>query len=104
MSQIARPIELQLDLGEKKSEALRYARGNRDVTLGEFLRVYPARTLQPFPQEYYDQPLKHFQISPIILKPEVGTPASTGGSRAGKPGGLRGTLDRLYDADVEADV
>ena len=99
MSQIARPIELRLDLGEKKNEARSYARNNGDVTLGEFLRMYPARTHDPLPQEYYDQPLKYFLISPIILDPKAGIQVGPSGSQAGKFE-LRDTLDAIHEADV----
>jgi transitional endoplasmic reticulum ATPase len=71
MSQLAHSIELQLDLGQKKNEALRYKRSNENATLGDFLRVYPVRTSQPIPQELYGQPLKHFLIVPIILEEGV---------------------------------
>ncbi len=100
MSQIARPTELQLDLGEKKSEARSYARSNGDVTLGEFLRVYPARAFQSLPQDYYSQPLKYFLISPIILEPGAGVQVGPSSSQTSKLGGLRGTLDALYETDV----
>lgn len=100
MSQIARPIELQLDQGEKRSEARSYARSNPEVTLGEFLRVYPARAPQPLPQEYYSQPLKYFQIFPVILEPGTSVSLTVGSPQAGKLGGLRGKLDALHEADV----
>ena len=46
MNQSIQRIEVALDLGQAKREALRYANHNPEVTLGDFLRVYPARALE----------------------------------------------------------
>jgi len=92
-----RQTELELDLGQAQSEALRYQRSNLEVTLAAFLSLYPARAREPIPQEYYGQPLKNFLLSPKTLRPGAGVPLQPGGQPASE---LRRTLDTLYQADV----
>ncbi len=100
MSQVA-PIQLELDLGQAKREALRYAKHNSEVTLGDFLRVYPARTREALPEGHLDQPLKHFLITPVRLKPGQGIELSPGDPEDDRPvGELRDRLDELYEEDV----
>lgn len=102
MSQPSQRIDLSLDLGPKKREALRYARQdhNQAVCLADFLRLYPARARQALPAEYWRYPLKHFQLIPINI--DDGGVALEPETLAHRPpaGELRGLLDRLYAEDV----
>jgi SpoVK/Ycf46/Vps4 family AAA+-type ATPase len=88
---------LELDFGQKKDEAMNYSRSNPAVTLGDFLRVYPARAREPLPPEYLQQPLKRFQIQPIKLAAGKGVDLSP---ERPKRGGVRAELDAEYAADV----
>jgi len=91
-----RLTKLELDLGEKKTEALRYQRNHPEVTLGTFLRVYPARASQPLPPEYLQQPLKNFELIPVRLDSGQGVELQPDGPPAGQ---LRRQLDELYETD-----
>jgi hypothetical protein len=92
-----RKPDLEIDLGESKSEALAYLRNNPDVTLNDFLRLYPARAREALPEEYLEQPLQMFQIVPLRLRDGEGVEVSPDGPAAGQ---LRRTLDTYYQDDV----
>src|ERR1700726_2442257 len=99
MSQTIQPIELELDLGQRSKEALRHSWNHPDMPLKDFLAVYPAPFRQPLPEEYYDLPLKHFQIVSIILKTTTSPTPPPRGSVV-IAGRLRRDLDALYAADL----
>lgn len=89
-------IVLQLDLGDDYDAARRYRRANPQVTLGDFLRVYPAAFPEhkaPAP-EYLKLPVSSFQFQPVRLPRRPAAPASEDGKRA-----LRGELDALWEEE-----
>lgn len=89
---------LDLDLSQSKGDWLKFQNSNPETSLGDFLRLYPARARQRVPEEYYKQPLKSFLISPLMpLKPGEGVDLRPEGGPAGK---LRGELDGLHAVDV----
>ena len=91
-----KPIELELDLGANKDEARRYARDNPEVTLGNFLRLYPTRSTIALPADYLAQALKSFQIIPVKLAQDKGVETRPTGAQAGQ---LRRQLDELHAND-----
>lgn len=89
-------IVLQLDLGDDYDAARRYRRANPQVTLGDFLRVYPATFPEhkaPAP-EHLKLPVSSFQFQPVRLPRRAAAPASDDGKRA-----LRGELDALWEEE-----
>ncbi len=90
-------IVLQLDLGDKSAEARHYVRNNPGVTLGEFLRAYPARYWKdhPPPQEYLKLPMSAFQIEAVRIKDEDGDAWDVGQ----RGGGLRVDLDAAWEEE-----
>ena len=59
---------LRLDLRGRYQEAKHYARDNPDVTLREFLQVYPARFREPPSESTLDLPVSRFTLQPIVLR------------------------------------
>lgn len=100
MTQTVKQISLELDFGAARQEALRYARRNGEATLGDLLRLHPARARQPLPPDYLDEPLSRFLLTPITL--DGGSPINAGSTASGAPAGsLRGVLDDLHTEDVQ---
>lgn len=91
------PIELQLHFGDKKSEALAYLRNHPDVTMQDFLRVYPSRALRALSADILKQPLKNFLIIPISLNSGEGIELKFDSPSTAK---LRGMLDDAYISDL----
>jgi transitional endoplasmic reticulum ATPase len=94
------PTVLQLDLGDKFSEARQYQIANPQVTLERFLRVYSAL----FPEkgeptsEQMQRPLSSFQFQPIRL---IGKPDDEG--RSGK-NTLRSKLDTFWHQEQAGEL
>jgi hypothetical protein len=55
-------IVLRLNLGDKYDEGKQYTRDNPNVTLREFLRVYPARFREPPSEAILDLPMSCFTL------------------------------------------
>jgi SpoVK/Ycf46/Vps4 family AAA+-type ATPase len=91
-----KPIGLDLDLGDKKDEALRFQKHNGGQALAHFLRVFRPRARRPLPPEYLDQPVKNFLFRPDRLKPGEGVELAPAGPPAG---GLRDRLDDLWEQE-----
>ncbi|HEY0386592.1 MAG TPA: ATP-binding protein, partial [Pyrinomonadaceae bacterium] len=102
-------ITLQLDWGDNQQAAMRYRREHPQVTLGDFLRVYPARFPQqkaPAP-EHLKLPLSSFQFQPVRLprpadaraaaSEAVKTPTPPAG--ADGAGALRNKLNELWEEE-----
>lgn len=92
------PIVLQLDLGERSSEARRFARDNPQLSLADLLRTYPARVPPeaPLPEAYLTLPLQTFVIQPVRVTDPAAPPPVPAAQ-----GSLRGTLDVLWRAEQE---
>jgi hypothetical protein len=95
-------IVLQLDLGDDYDAARRYRRANPQVTLGDFLRVYPAifpEHKAPAP-EFLRLPVSSFQFQPVRLQRQADAPASVdSGERA-----LRNELDALWEQEQAGEI
>ena len=87
---------LELDLGERYREAIRFQRANPDVSLSDFLRAYPARFPKDHPPSHkaLELPLSNFRFQPVHLKDKE---SSQCGER--KQGGLRDELDDLWQQE-----
>ncbi len=92
-------IILRLDFGEQSGEARRYVRDNPKVRLGDFLKVYPARSDKALPVGYLELPLERFAVQPVRLlqpsAPETSVPAAAPAPRVG--GLLRAELDAAWE-------
>jgi AAA+ superfamily predicted ATPase len=88
---------LRLDLGDKYREAKHYARDNPDVTLREFLRVYPARFREPPSESTRDLPISRFTFNPVELKDDEGQTPDLGPPPAAN--GLRADLDAAWEEE-----
>ncbi len=93
-------INLQHDQGEAQHEARRYARDNPEITLGEYLRLYPARTREPLPEDHLGLPLSSFLIAPVQLSPGMGVEIVADRPAERPVGELRQRIDELWAADV----
>lgn len=94
-------IVLQLDLGDDYDAARRYRRANPQVTLGDFLRVYPATFPEhkaPAP-EHLKLPVSSFQFQPVRVPRRKDAPASDDGKRA-----LRDELDALWEQEQTGEI
>ena len=69
-------IVLQLDLGERSSEARRFARDNPQLSLADLLGAYPAQVPPdaPLPEAYLTLPLQTFVIQPVRVTGPATTP------------------------------
>jgi hypothetical protein len=96
-------IVLQLDLGDNYDAARRYRRDHPQVTLEDFLSVYPAT----FPehktptQEYLTLPVSSFQFQPVRLP---GLAVSAPASDTGKKGALRNELNDLWGQEQAGEL
>ncbi len=98
---VALQTELRLDLGPDKDPARRWFRDNPDVSLAEFLRLYPACTIDALPAAHLEQPLRHFQLVPITLAAGTGVDVSKNVPPADHPTGeLRDFLDQAFQEDL----
>jgi transitional endoplasmic reticulum ATPase len=96
--------DLQLDFGQHKDLARRYFREHPDVSLAELLRLYPARTPQPLPQAWLEQPLQHFLLIPTALAADIGSDALSNAPPDHHPTGeLRALLDQTFQEDLARD-
>ncbi|HEX8772807.1 MAG TPA: ATP-binding protein [Pyrinomonadaceae bacterium] len=94
-------IVLQLDLGDDYEAARRYRRANPQVTLADFLRVYPATFPEhkaPVP-EHLKLPVSSFQFQPVRLPRRALVPGSDDGNRA-----LREELDALWEQEQTSEL
>jgi hypothetical protein len=100
-------IVLQLDLGDDYDAARRYRRANPQVTLDDFLRVYPAtfpEHKQPAP-EHLKLPISSFQFQPVRLPRPMATAAKPTASDGGDHAGLlRGELDSLWEQEQSGEI
>jgi len=98
---MTRQTELEIDLGESKTEALQYILHNPNVPLRDFLSCYKARGIRPLPDNYFHQPLKNFLVIPKTLRPGTGIPLSPDDTPECKLSGeLRPLLDKFYEQDL----
>ncbi|HEY6190519.1 MAG TPA: ATP-binding protein [Pyrinomonadaceae bacterium] len=94
-------IVLQLDLGDDYDAARRYRRANPQVTLGDFLRVYPATFPEhkaPAP-EHLKLPVSSFQFQPVRLPQRKDASRSVDGNHA-----LRNELDALWEQEQSGEI
>jgi hypothetical protein len=102
-------IVLQLDLGDYYDAARRYRRANPQVTLGDFLRVYPATFPEhkaPAP-EHLKLPVSSFQFQPVRVPRRTGAPLQRpDGVSAGDDGNrrLRDELDALWEQEQTGEI
>jgi ATP-dependent 26S proteasome regulatory subunit len=92
-------IVLQLDLGEHAVEARSFKREHPDLTLGSFLRVYPATFIpgEEPSRRYLDMPLSAFVVQPVAIP--------GGGDESGEEciqgSGLRRELDACWQREQQ---
>jgi SpoVK/Ycf46/Vps4 family AAA+-type ATPase len=86
---------LKLDLGSKYREGRQYARDNPDVTLREFLRVYPARFREPPTDATLELPMSTFTLQPVELQEGEGQAVDV----AEPADDLRAELDAAWEAE-----
>ncbi|NIA19769.1 MAG: AAA family ATPase, partial [Xanthomonadaceae bacterium] len=93
-------IVLQLDLGEHTTEARSFKREHPDLTLGAFLRAYPAIFLpgEEPSRRYLDMSLSSFVLQPVVI-PDKGD----GSKKQGHQGSdLRAELDTCWQNEQQS--
>ncbi len=91
-------IILEIDLGDRFSDARHFKRDHGEMTLEAFLKVFPARFAvdsRPGPK-LMKQPLAGIIFQPIVIGEEVCEPGK------GTTCGLRQNLDQLWQEDLES--
>lgn len=94
-------ITLKIALGGKYDEARQYARDNPDVTLREFLRVYPARFHEPPSESTLDLPVSHFTLGPIKIEDAEGQAPDLDQEATAD---LRAELDAAWEEEQEREA
>lgn len=95
-------IVLQLDLGDYAVEARIFKREHPDLTLGSFLRVYPAVFLpgEEPSRRYLDMPLSAFVLQPIAIPGGDGEESGEGEAYI-QGSDLRQELDACWQREQE---
>ena len=89
-------IILEIDLGEKFSDARRFKRDHAEMTLGDFLKVFPARfAAGALP----GTEIMELNLAEIVFQPIAISEAACE-SEMGTTCGLRRNLDQLWQEDV----
>ncbi|MCW2247734.1 SpoVK/Ycf46/Vps4 family AAA+-type ATPase [Azospirillum fermentarium] len=92
-----KPLDLRLDLGPHKDEALAFRRVSGAVTLRDFLTRFAARTMVPIADADLDRPLRDVNVIPVAFGASA-EPALAPVSLPPAPD-VRAQLDGLFNQD-----